>query len=95
VPGICVAFILMWLVYKVASWSPEFSVGSITSIPPALFLIVAVLLVPMAFRLGQYYRGFMHARGIWHSHQAGISGGGSGILLPLIIAVIVIAVLAS
>lgn len=29
----------------------------------------------LSFRLGQYHRGFTHARGIWHSHKSAIRGG--------------------
>lgn len=37
-------------------------------------LVGGLLVAFIAFRAGQYHRGFGHARGIWHSHQAAIRG---------------------
>lgn len=43
---------------------------------PWVVAVVAVLLLRVAFRAGQYQRGFVHARGIWRSHKSAISGRG-------------------
>jgi hypothetical protein len=64
-----------YFMYQVAMWLyralAEISV-------PMLVTTVAILAIPVAsfisFRVGQYQRGYMHARGIRKSHFNAISG---------------------